>query len=143
MASKKGKSRLRKAEAKVKQRVEDLDEDIQELESLLIPYDRIKEEINKLRAARRALMGGNRVTGSGGTRVRQEDVVEYLRENPGSSAGEIAKGLGTDQPVVSSHLNRGKNERFLMKDKRWWLRSPKDGIKTVDDLDDVEEKDDD
>jgi len=130
----KGQSRLSKAQAAVEESVEMIDEQLADLEKLLRPYERIKEEIDKLRAARRALLGGSKMTGSGGSKVRQEDVVGFLKENPGSPPGIIAQALGVPQPTVSSHLYRGKDERFLSKNGNWYLRDPKSGINTVDDI---------
>lgn len=134
MATKTGKSRLAKAEGIVQSQLEMIDDNITELEKMLTPYEKIKAEIDKLRSARRALLGGNRLTGGGGSRIRQEDVVEYLAQNPGSAPSDIAEALGTTQPVISSHLQRGKDERFLTKNKKWWLRDPKEGLKTADDI---------
>ena len=130
----KGKSRLAKAEAIVQTQVEMIDDHLTDLEKMLRPYNRIKEEIDKLRAARRALLGGSRITGGGGNKVRQEDVIEYLEKHPGSLPMSIAEALGSTQPVISSHLYRGRDERFISKDKRWWLRNPKEGLDTADDI---------
>lgn len=134
MAKTKGQSRLKKAEAIVQDRVDEIDDSITELEKLIRPYDRIKGEIDKLRSARRALLGGSSSTGGGGSRIRRADVKEFLEKNPGSVPAAIAIGLGTNQPVVSSHLQRGKDELFIMKNKRWWVRDPKTGINTADDI---------
>lgn len=130
----KSRNRLAKVEAAVQEQVELVDEKIGELEQMLRPYERIKEEIDKLRSARRALLGGTRTTGGGGSKIRQEDIVEFLSSNPGSSPAKIAEALGTSQPTISSHLYRGKDERFLTRDKRWWLRDPKNGINSVEDI---------
>lgn len=134
MSSKRGKSRAKRAEEIVQQRVEEIDADIDKLTELLKPYERISQERDKLKAARRALLGGSKLTGEGSARVSQEDVVKFLTENPGSSTGEVASALSVPQTTISSHLYRGKGERFLTKDKKWWVRSPKDGINTVDDI---------
>lgn len=136
MASKKGRSRLRRAQAVVGERVAQIDDDIKDLEKLLRPYEKIKEEIDKLRSARRALLGGSRMTGAGSSKTRQEDVVEFLETHPGSSATEIADALGTNQSAISSHLYRGRDDRFITKDKKWWVRDPKNGLDSADDIDD-------
>lgn len=47
-------------------------------------------------------------------------VFEYLARNPGSSAGEIAGGLGVGQGAVSAHLYRGKGRLFTSRDGRWY-----------------------
>lgn len=129
-----GTTRLKKAEARVQERVDQIDDDITELETLLGPYEKIKAEIDKLRSARRALLGGSRMTGEGGSKIRQQDIVEWLTEHPGSTPGDIAKALGTRGPTVSAHLSRRKGERFLTKNGKWWNRDPKAGINTPDDI---------
>lgn len=135
MASKKGNSRLAKAEAAVTESVERIDEQITELEAYLVPYDRIKGEIDKLRRARSALLGGSRLTGSGTTKIRQQDIVNYLSEHPGSTPGMIAEALHSKQNTISSALYRGKDERFITDgDSRWWVRDPKNGINTIEDI---------
>lgn len=123
----------------IKKTIRDIDKQIDELEAELEPYYAIKAKIDALRAARRALTGGNKLTGEGGNRIRQQDVVEYFRNNPGSNTTEAAKALGATYSQVSSHLTRGKNERFLNKDGRWWVRDPKNGLNTVDDIEDDDE----
>lgn len=134
MARTKGASRLRKADEAVEDLLEQTDAKIDELEKLLVPYEKIKERIDKLKASRRALLGGSRLTGEGNSRVRQEDIVEYLDENPGSSTSTIATALKVPQTTISSHLYRGKNERFLTKNKKWWNRDPANGLTTADDI---------
>ncbi len=140
MASKKGNSRLAKAEAAVNESVEKIDEQITELEKYLAPYEKIKGEIDKLKRARSALLGGSRLTGAGSTKIRQSDIVEWLSDHPGSTPGQIAEALHTKQNTISSALYRGKDERFLTDgDSHWWVRDPKNGINTMDDI----EKEDD
>lgn len=130
----KGTTRLKEAERIVQTQVEQIDDEITKLEKYLRPYEKIKAEIDKLRSARRALLGGSKQTGAGSTKLRQQDIVEFLEQNPGASPGQIAEAHGVTQSTVSSHLYRGKGERFLTKDQRWWNRDPKNGINTADDI---------
>lgn len=125
----------------IEQQLEEIDEALTRVNKLLAPYEELKIEANKLQAARRALLGGNRQTGAGGTRLQMEDIVRYLGENPGSTAGEIAAEFGVAQNTVSSALYRGKGERYLSKDKKWYLRDPKNGVNTEADIDNIEEED--
>lgn len=134
MARTKGRTRLAKADAIIEEQIEVLDEQLAVVEEMLRPYEKIKERADRLRAARRALLGGSRLTGGGNTKVRQEDVVNFLKEHPGSAPGQIAEKFGVTQPTISSHLYRGKDERFLTKDGRWWNRDPKNGLNTADDI---------
>lgn len=116
--------------------LEEIDSEIENINKKLRPYDALIEKRNELTAARRALLGGSKLTGgSGGTQVRQEDIVRFLNENPGSSPSEIATHFNVNAPLISSHLSRGKNERFLTVDKKWWVRDPKNGLNTADDID--------
>lgn len=135
MSKTKGQSRLAKADQIIAEQVEALDEQLEVLEKMLAPYERIKERADRIRAARRALLGGSRTTGEGGTKLRMEDVTQFLKENPGSSPAVIAEKFGVSQNTVSSHLYRGKNQRYLTKDGMWYLRDPKNGMNTEDDID--------
>jgi hypothetical protein len=125
----------------IEEQVEAIDEELEKVQRMMRPWEKLKDREGRLRAARRALLGGSRSTGEGGSNLRQEDIVGYLRENPGSVPAQIAQHFGVTQPTVSSHLYRGKNERFLSKDGHWYLRDPKSGINTVEDLDGEEEDD--
>jgi DNA-binding transcriptional ArsR family regulator len=119
--------------------VEEIDAKIEMIDRKLAPYQRWISKRNELMAARRALLGGSRATGGGGTRLQQEDIVGFLRENPGSTPSQLAERFGVPAPTVSSHLYRGKDERFLTKDGMWYLREPKKGINTVDDIEDEDD----
>lgn len=134
MASKVGKSRLARADAIIKERVDQIDDDIAELERLARPYLKIRERIERLRSARCELLGSSHATGGGNSKVRQEDVVEFLTEHPGSVPSQIAKGLGTKGPTISTHLYRGNNDRFITKNGKWWVRDPEAGLDTPDDI---------
>lgn len=124
-----------------------LDEAIEKVERRLEKYDVLREKRDRLRSARRALTGGTRLTGAGTVRIRQEDIVEWLRSHPGSTLSEISDSVGGTSTQVSSHLNRGRNERFLNHDRRWWVRDPKNGLNDVEDIKaaisrtDIEEED--
>jgi len=120
----------------IQEQVDNIDEAIETLNKRLEKYDKIKAKRDQLVAARRALLGGSRLTGSGNGRLRQEDVVEFLKEHPGSGPTEIAEGVHSNYTTVASHLYRGKNERFLNKDGKWYVRDPKNGINTEEDIED-------
>ena len=130
--------KLDSADEIIRDSAENLQEEIDKIDRMLKPYELLKERQNRLRAAQRALLGGSRTTGEGSNQVRQEDIVRFLDENPGSRPADIAKHFGVPQPTISSHLYRGKNERFLSKNGGWWLRDPKSGINTADDIEEEE-----
>lgn len=139
MASK-GEERLSKTEDLVEDQLESIEETIAKVELMLAPYDNIKERLERLRRARSALLGGSHSTGGGTTRVRREDIRDFLIENPGATPGMIAEGLGSTQNNISTHLHRGKEERFLTDGhSHWWVRDPKSGINTYQDIKDQEE----
>lgn len=122
-----------------------IDEAIAKIEKRMAPYEALNSKKLELVAARRALLGGARLTGgSGGQRIRQEDVVDGLRGvAEGLTSQELADKLSGPEPSIRSHLNRGKDERFLKKGHRWFLRDPKNGINTVEDLPDEGDVDED
>jgi len=142
------KSRVRQkidqADKIIEEQVEVIDEQLERVQRMLRPYEQLKDRENRLRAARRALLGGSKSTGEGSGKLRQEDIVEYLKNHPGQTPGQLAEHFGVTQTTVSSHLYRGKGERFLAKEGRYYLRDPKAGINTVEDLDEayIEEEDD-
>lgn len=117
--------------------IEEIDEKIKFVEAKMRPYEQLNQKKQELLAARRALLGGSRLTGGTSTRVRQEDVVAFVRENPGKTPQVLADHFGATYQAVYAHLQRGRNERFLFnpKDSGWYLRDPKNGVNTVDDLD--------
>ena len=59
-------------------------------------------------------------------RVTRDDVAAALSTAPGSSAGKLARAVGTSQQVVSAHLYRGKANRFRNRGGRWFLRTEAD-----------------
>jgi hypothetical protein len=123
--------------------VEQIDEAIEKIDKRMAPYEALNAKKQQLLASRRALLGqGNRVTGSGGTRITQEMVVEALRQEPGTSH-QVADKINGSEGSVRAHLNRGKDERFLKRDDGvWFLRDPKNGINTVEDLPEGDEDED-
>ena len=123
-----------KAADLIQQQIEGIDENIATIERSLKKYDQLKVERDKLRAARRALTGGSRLTGGGGNQIRQEDIVGWLNDHPGSSLTQITDAVGGTSTQISSHLSRGKNERFLNSQGLWWVRDPKNGLNTVEDV---------
>ena len=52
--------------------------------------------------------------------VARVDVFRYLTRNPGSRAGEIARGLGAPQSVIYAYLHGGRGEYFACRDGRWY-----------------------
>jgi hypothetical protein len=130
--------KIREADNIIEEQVEVIDEQLEKVERMMKPYEELAERRNRLKAARRALLGGTRMTGEGGSTLRLEDVVGYVRENPGAAPGQIAEGLHTRNTTVSSHLYRNK-DRFINKDGRYWVRDPKEGLNTAEDLEDEEE----
>jgi hypothetical protein len=124
---------------------EALTEELERLEALLRKYEPLVQQRNATRAALRAITGGTRTTGEGTNQLRQQDLVMYLSENPGSTTREIADGVGESDKInkVSNALARGRGERFLKHDNRWWNRDPKSGLNTEEDLPPQESEDDD
>lgn len=98
------------------------------------------EKKNILMATRRALMGGNRMTGGSSPRITQADVVKYMEslDNDGTTPADIADALHTTESVARGHLSRGKDERFIKKGNNWYLRDPEVGVNSADDIEDKE-----
>lgn len=137
-SSKTRKQRLNKAEREadelISNQVEEIDAAIQKLEVKMRPYERLRERMEKLQRARSALLGGSRLTGSGTRGLRQEDVVRLVGENPGATTQDLADKAGSTYNAMFAHLSRGRDERFLGKNGHWWLRDPKNGINTIEDV---------
>jgi hypothetical protein len=90
-------------------------------------YRELVEERNRLVAARAALRGERAPKGpsaSGGRRLSQDEVAEYLQEHPGSKAGDIARALDVPLTNVSAHPYRGKQSRFEARGDGWHVREP-------------------
>jgi|SRR4051812_27239881 hypothetical protein len=118
--------------------LEEVDAKIQEIDNSKVMRSAAKliEKKTKLMATRRALLGGNAMTGgSSGTRITQADVVGAMTPE-GSTVAQVAEQLHTNEAVVRGHLNRGKDERFLKKGNLWFLRDPEAGVNTVEDIED-------
>lgn len=120
--------------------LEAIDEQLESINEKMRKYEPLIEAKKSLEASKRSLLGGARLTsGNNGMRLRQEDLVLYLKENPGLKVQEIAEHFGTPYSTVGSHLLRGRDERFLQTaSKRWYVRDPEEGIDTVDDIEEDE-----
>ena len=142
-STKSRRSRLARAEKEaedlINAQVEQIDEAVASIEEKLKPYERLREQRDRLLRSRSALLGGTRLTGSGTKNLRQEDVVRLVGENPGSTIQELADKASSSYSAMNMHLSRGKDERFLNKEKRWYLRDPKNGINTADDIEEDDE----
>lgn len=117
------------AERLVESTLEEIDERLQELNQKMAVFDRVKEERDKLLAARRALVGGGMTGGTGGGRVRQQDIVDWMQrqEEDEFTVNEVAKALGVTPEVARGHFNRGKGERFEQgSEGKWKLRDPEE-----------------
>lgn len=116
-------SKLEKfADEVIDEQVDALDEQIQELERKLQVFIPVNEKLNRLRAARRALLGvGSRTTANAGNKVTQDEVAQAMNdsEDEGVSVSWIAEKIGTTEAVVRGHLNRNK-ERFLKNGNGLW-----------------------
>lgn len=88
------------------------------MERELAGYEELVAERERLLAARAALLG-EPVPGG---QITQDDVAAYLEEHPGSAPREIARALGVSANRVSAHLFRGKTDRFVSRERGWWLR---------------------
>jgi hypothetical protein len=122
----------------IDEQVVSIDEALESIERRMKPYEALNAKKQQLLSARRALLGGNRTTGAGGTRVTMEDIVGFLNDNPGSLPSAIAERFGVGQGTISSHLYRNK-DRFIKKDGKYYVRDPEAGVDTADD---IEEDDD-
>jgi DNA-binding transcriptional ArsR family regulator len=97
-------------------RIEGIEREIAALGPLVL-------ERARLLRARAAILGEPEpvfTTPSLRPRVTRDAVFEYLTRNPGSRAGEIARGLGVSQGAVSAHLYRGKARLFASRGGRWF-----------------------
>lgn len=130
-------------ESFVSEMLESIDEQIKSIDNSKVVQaaEKLLAKKTTLMAARRALLGGNSMTGgSSGTRITREDVVGAMQSQEkalGITAFlpmSLAETLHTTEAVIRGHLNRGKNERFLQLNKYWYLRDPEKGIDTIADL---------
>lgn len=132
------------ADELVQDQLANIDEALEDLNAKLEVFDRIKVKRDQLMSARRALLGvGNRVTGSGGTKITQDEVVSAMNGNgDGMTTQEIVTACpGSTDAIIRGHLSRGKGERFLKResDGKWFLRDPENGINEADDLPEEED----
>jgi DNA-directed RNA polymerase specialized sigma24 family protein len=100
--------------------VAEIDEQLARLDAELAPHERLLAERERLRAARATLLGESPAAQT--PRISQEDVAAYLKEHPGSRAGEVAKALGVPLTTVSAHLYRGKLTLFVSRGDGWHVR---------------------
>lgn len=116
-----------------------IDQALETIERRMKPYAALAEKKQQLLAARRALLGhGPRTTGGTSQRLHLEDIIQHLKEHPGSSPGTVAEHFGVTQTTVSSHLYRNK-DRFVSKGGLYYNRDPKAGINTADDIEDEDD----
>lgn len=96
-------------------------EAINDLNRRLEVYDAVKLQRDRLLAARRALMGtGNKLTGSGGSRITSDEVHVWLAANGPATTQDMASALSTTDAVIRGHMSRGKDERFARNgDGKW------------------------
>ena len=107
----------------------EIDERLAEADGELAAYRELVVERNRLAAARAALTGTRAPAGlsdSAGRRVSQDEIAGFLREHPGSKAGDIARAFEVPLTNVSQHLYRGKHGRFEARGDGWHLRESAD-----------------
>ena len=118
----------------IDEQVAQLDEALEKIEAKMKPYEELNQKKQQLLAARRALLGhGPRLTGGTTTRLTLDDVVDFVKNHPGCIPSDLAQHFGVPQTTVGSHLYRNKT-RFVVKDGKYWVRDPKAGIDTADDI---------
>jgi hypothetical protein len=107
----------------------EIEERVDQIECELALVAPLVHERARLLRARAALLGqadpaplqAPGAAGSAGRAgVTREEVFAYLIRCPGSSPGEIARGLGAGQPAIAAHLHRGKGAQFSAADGRWY-----------------------
>jgi hypothetical protein len=95
----------------------------QELRSLERREKALAAERERLLSARAALTGRAGAGPSRGRRISQDDVAAYLSEHPGSWPAHIADALAVPVTNVSTHLYRGKRDRFERRADGWHVHS--------------------
>jgi hypothetical protein len=103
----------------------EIDERLAAVDGELAGYRELVEERNRLAAARAALTGERAPRGlsaAGTRRLNQDEIAEFLREHPGSKAGDIARAFEVPLANVSQHLYRAKHGRFEARGDGWHLR---------------------
>jgi hypothetical protein len=84
-------------------------------------------ERERLLSARAALTGRSGAGPARGRRITQDDVAAHLAQHPGSWPADIAAALDVPVTNVSTHLYRGKRDRFERREDGWHLVSPGTG----------------
>jgi hypothetical protein len=97
----------------------------QELRGLERREKALAAERERLLSARAALVGRAGAGPSRGRRITQDDVGAYLSEHPGSWPAQIADALDVPVTNVSTHLYRGKRDRFERRADGWHVHSRK------------------
>jgi hypothetical protein len=100
--------------------VRGIDEEIKSLERR---EKALAAERQRLLSARAALTGRAGAGPSRGRRITQDDVAAYLSEHPGSWPAQIADALDVPVTNVSTHLYRGKRDRFERRADGWHVHS--------------------
>lgn len=107
-----------------------IDEQIAALEEKLAKAQPLINELNALKASRRALLSERGTTSGGGnptTQLTMEEVIAFLRENGPSTPQEISEGLSVAGTIVRSHLSRGRGTRYERnEDGEWYLIGEED-----------------
>jgi hypothetical protein len=97
-----------------------INEAIDDLNSKLEVFDRVKVHRDRLMSARRALLGvGNKTTANAGTRVTSDEVALWLSENGPASPAAMAEGIGTSEAVIRGHMSRGKDRFEKLASGEW------------------------
>lgn len=123
----------------IDEQIEFIDSAIATIEARMVPYEKLAQKRTQLVNAKRALMGAtNRITGGVATRLTIDEIITYLRSNPGKAPAELAQHFGSTQQTVSSHIYRNK-QRFINKDGRYYVVDPAKGINTADDIEEEED----
>ena len=101
--------------------VAEIDDRLAAIERTLAACARLVAERQRLLEARAALLGEPaRTPAVFARRVTREEVTQVLIAKPGSTAGQIARALGVNQPASSAHLYRGKGEGFVSRGRHWY-----------------------
>lgn len=122
----------------------EIEEKIEEINNhkIMRAAEKLIDRRTKLIAARRALLGGNALTGgSSGTRITRDDVIRSMDATGPNSVAALAQKLSTSEAVIRGHLSRGKDEAFIKKGSDWYLRDPERGINTEHDIEEDDGED--
>lgn len=125
----------------VERMLEEIDEQITKIDNSKVMKAAAKliDKKNILMSTRRALMGGNKMTGGSSPRITQADVAGAMGLKQGYTPATLSEALHTTEAVIRGHLNRGKDERFIKTGNNvWYLRDPEAGVSSADDIE-VEE----